>query len=76
MPAEGSSGLLTASTISYLAFGIVVDDDLERAQHGHDAGGAAVEIFADEVFEQFDVDDAVGLETPMAAKKLRMASGV
>ena len=43
-----------------LPFGVVVDDQLERAQHGHGARGAAVEVVALEVLEHFDVDAAVG----------------
>ena len=42
------------------ACGIVVDDQLERAQDGHGAAGAAVEVVALEVLEHFNVGAAVG----------------
>ena len=38
-----------------LTRGVVVDDQLERMQHGHGARGAAVQVVALEVLEHFDV---------------------
>jgi len=43
-----------------LAFRVVVDDKLEGMEDGHGAAGAAVQVVALEVFEHFDVDDAIG----------------
>src|SRR5262249_39721184 len=44
-----------------LALRIVVDDHLQRLQHGHNPGRATVQVFADKVFEHGQVDGAVGL---------------
>src|SRR5262249_16493794 len=43
------------------AFGIVRDDELQRAQHRHAAFGAAIQIFTDTVLEQRELDGGVGL---------------
>ncbi len=45
----------------HLSLGIVLDDDLERAQHGHDPFGPAVEVLAQAVLEQGHVHHVVGL---------------
>ncbi len=39
-------------------FGKIRDDDFQRIQHSHDAGGTRVQIFADAMFEQRHVDHA------------------
>src|SRR5437867_5505728 len=44
-----------------LAFGIIRDDQLQRAQDGHAALGACVEVLADAVLEQRQLDHVVGL---------------
>ncbi len=49
--------------------GVVLDDDLERVQHGHDARGAAIQVLADAVLEHRDVDDAVALRHADAVAK-------
>src|SRR6185312_3287979 len=43
-----------------LAARIVLDDHLERPQHGHAARRSPVEVFADGMLEHLDIDDAVG----------------
>ncbi len=43
-----------------LAFGPVLDHDLERAQHGEPAFGGVVERVADAVVEQRGIDEVVG----------------
>ena len=60
VPAAAIFGIVDGLHLFDLAFGVVIDDDLERAQHGHHARGALVEVFADEVFEAAEFDDAVG----------------
>ena len=40
--------------------GVVGDDHLERIEDGHGAEGAFVEVFAEEVFQEAEFDDAVG----------------
>ncbi len=57
----GVFGIVDGVHLFGLVFGIVVDDHLERAQDGHDAGRAFVEVFADEVFQAAEFDGAVGL---------------
>ena len=47
--------MFATSTYSVSAFGVVVDDQLERPQHRHGARGAVVEIVALEVLQHFDV---------------------
>ncbi len=42
-----------------LPFGVVSDDDFQGVEHGHDAAGGAVELFADASFQQLDFDDVV-----------------
>ncbi len=48
----GIFGIIHRFHLVDLIVGIVVDHDAQRAQHGHDARGALVQILADEVFEQ------------------------
>ena len=47
------------STSSTWPSGIIGDDDLQRAQHGHHPRRAAVQILADAVLELRDVDDVL-----------------
>ena len=61
MPARGVFGVVDGVHLFDLTLGIVVDDDLQRTQHGHHARRALVQVFADEVFEHGQFDDAVGL---------------
>ena len=44
-----------------LTFRVVRDDDLQRAEHRHDARRAAVQVLADAVLELRDVDDVLFL---------------
>ena len=71
VPAAGSSGLLTASTCSSRSFGIVLDHDLERPHDGQRAPRAAVQILADRVLEQRDVDDVLLLGDADALRRSR-----
>ncbi len=66
VPAAGSSGWLTASSSSTLAFRIILDHDLQRPQHRHPPLRRLVENFADAEFQHADVDDAVGFRDPDA----------
>ncbi len=43
-----------------MPFGIVIDDHLQRTQHGHGAGHALVQVLALEVLQHFDVGGTVG----------------
>ena len=38
----------------------VVDDDLQRAQHCHDARRALIQVLANEVFEHREFDNSIG----------------
>ena len=40
--------------------GVVVDHNLDRIDDGHDAGGAAIEILAQAMLQELELDDAVG----------------
>ena len=44
-----------------LAFGVVLDDEADRIQHRHEAGGGLVEVVADGVLEQGDVGEGIML---------------
>ena len=46
-----------------LTFRVVLDDHLDRAQHRQRAGRVTVQIFADRVLEQRDVDDVLFCHT-------------
>ncbi len=61
----------------FLALGVVVDDQLERMQHGHGARGAVVQVVALEVLEHFDVGRCRWCaRLRWRRQKARMASGV
>ena len=61
VPAEASSGIVDDVDLFDLAFRVVRDDDLQRAQDRHDARRAAVQVFADAELELRDVDDVLFL---------------
>ena len=61
VPADGSSGLLPISNSSACGLRVVLDHHAQRAQHGHHARRALVEILADGVLEQRDVDQVLAL---------------
>src|SRR6185503_4822013 len=44
-----------------LVFGIVVEDDFEWPQHGHNPGCSFVQVFANKVFEQLHLDNRLAL---------------
>ena len=60
VPAEASSGLLTGFHLVHLALWIVVDHHPQRPQHRHHARRAPVQILAQVVFQQAQLDGAVG----------------
>ena len=52
-----------------LSFGIVLDDELQRTQHGHAARRALVQHVAHRRLEHADIDEAVGARDTDAADK-------
>ena len=76
VPAAGSSGLLTASSSSTCALGIILDHELQRAQHRHAPRRRPVQLLADGMLEHGDVDDAVGAwRRRCGATNSRIAAG-
>ena len=59
-PASGSLGLFRAGSISVSPSGPVLDNDLQRTQHGEPALRGVVERVANAVVEQRGVDEVVG----------------
>ena len=53
-----------------LPFRVILDHDLERAQHRHAARRGLVQMLADGIVEHRDVDDAVGLGDADAADEI------
>ena len=58
-----------------LALGVVVDHHLEGPEHGH-ARGATIEVLAQGVLEERDVDETCRLVDADALAEVRIASGV
>src|SRR5258708_40375420 len=71
----GVFGVVHGLHVLDLAFGIIVDHDAQRAQHGHYAGGALVEIFTDEVFEQRQFGATVRFRNADAAAEIANCFG-
>ena len=59
MPGVRVFGIVDGVQFLGLAFGIIRDDDFDRAQHGEPAQRAFVQVLADGVFEHGHVGDAV-----------------
>ena len=57
----GVLGVIDGVELVDLAFGVVLDDEADRVQHRHEAGGGLVEVVADGVLEQGDVGEGVML---------------
>ncbi len=62
-------GIVDRLDLFHLSFRIVFDDDLERFEHRHDPRSALVELFAQQMLEQREVENAVGLRHPNVAAK-------
>lgn len=75
VPSSGLNGWVVHDTIFVLAFGIVVDDQLERVQHREAAFGRFVEHLAHAVPEQNVVDQRVGFRDADAFGKQMEAFG-
>ena len=56
-----------------MSFRIVINHDLQRPQHSHDARGIFIQVFADEVLKHGQLDDAVGLRH--ADRSTKVADG-
>ena len=56
---RGVFGVVYCVKFFRLIFGVVCDNNFKGVYNGHYAGGGFVEVFAEAVFEQCDVDGAV-----------------
>ena len=70
VPGARVFGIVDRLHLFHLAFGIVVDHHAQRAQHGHHARRALVQILAQEIFEQRKLGGAVGLRYAHAAAEI------
>jgi len=55
----GIFGIVDGVKLFGFAFGIIVDDHLQRSKYRHYAGGGLVKVFAETVLKQGDIDGAV-----------------
>ena len=71
VPSSGLRGLFGTRAVLDLALRIVLDHDLQRAQHGHHARRALVQVLAHAVLEQGDVDQRCRASPRRCARRSR-----
>jgi hypothetical protein len=70
-PSRASADGWARSTALRLAFGVVVDHELQRIEHRHAARRDVVQVLAHAVLEHAELDPLVALDTPMRSANRR-----